>query len=120
MIQAQTLPDDHTAMKLSRALTKAGLLDMAARAATGWYHDYLSPLDLPEMQLLQDLNDAITLGNVAAIALRARHMNGDFDASFAESEAWARSEDGQAAFSGLSDDARRALGDPTINERTKK
>lgn len=88
----------HTKDFLAQELRKAGLDEMAAKAATGYYHDYLSPLPFPEMQLAADLAAA---GTPAALALRARHLNGEFDANFQESEDWANSEDGHAAFDEL-------------------
>lgn len=48
----------HTKDMLAQALRDVGLNAMADKAATGYYHDYLSPLDLPEMQLVNDLMDA--------------------------------------------------------------
>ena len=89
-------------MKLAAALRQAGLHQMAEKAATGYYHDFLSPLAMPCQQLLADLTTAAKAGNVAAHVLRARHINGDFDASLAESDAWAESPDGRAAFAALS------------------
>lgn len=47
--------------------------------------------------------------------LAERVANGEFDASKEESDEWAASESGQAAFSQLSVDMRRALGDPSVN-----
>ena len=88
----------HTKDILAQALTEAGLHDMATKAATGYYHDFLSPLALPEMQLDADLIEA---GTPEAMALRRRHHNGDFDASNEESETWADSPDGQETMSKL-------------------
>ncbi len=84
----------HTKDFLAGELRKVGLNDMADKAATGYYHDYLSPLAAPELQLLADLH---AVGTPAANELAARHMNGEFDASIEESEEWARSPEGQAA-----------------------
>lgn len=89
----------HTKDFLAGELRKAGLDDMAAKAETGYYHDFLSPLALPDLQLDEDLVDAIKAGNEAAKDLRRRHHNGEFDASLKESDEWAASEDGKAAFS---------------------
>jgi len=58
----------------------------------------LSPLDTPCLQLAADLALA---GTPAAMALRVRHLNGEFDATAEESEDWANSADGQAAFGKL-------------------
>ena len=73
----------------------------SAKARTGYYHDFLSPLDLPEIALINDLGVAAQThpDNAAAImGLRERVMNGDFDASDEESEAWAASPEGQETF----------------------
>jgi hypothetical protein len=43
----------------------------------------------------------------AVAALITRHMNGEFDATKEESDAWAESEDGQAAFNELTDSLRK-------------
>ena len=88
----------HTKDILAGELAKAGLFDMAARASHGYYHDFLSPLAFPCQQLAADLEAA---GTPAALALRARHLNGEFDASPEESEEWARGPEGQAAIASL-------------------
>jgi len=85
----------HTKDKLAQALTEAGLHEMAKLAAQGYYHDFLSPLDLPEMQLLDDLAKA---GTPEAMVLRMCAINGDFDASVEESDEWAKSAEGQETF----------------------
>ena len=94
----------HTKDILASELIKAGLPEMAAKAATGWYHDYLSPLELPCVQLAMDLQRA---GTPQALALRARHLEGEFDANKAESDTWASSEEGQAALKQLTRAQRR-------------
>ena len=96
----------HTKDVLAEALRAVGLTDMADKAATGYYHDYLSPLDLPEIELMRDLARAAALATnldrcKAILDLRGRAMNGDFDASEAESEEWAKSPEGQYAFKQL-------------------
>jgi hypothetical protein len=91
---------EHTKDMLAAALREVGLDKMADAAATGYYHDFLSPLDLPEMQLVQDLAVAArnNASRAAAIsALRQRVINGEFDASAEESDEWAASADGQDA-----------------------
>lgn len=88
----------HTKDILAAELTKADLPEMAAKAATGYYHDYLSPLATPCVQLAADLAAA---GTPAALALRARHLNGEFDASFEEADEWIASQDGQDALGKL-------------------
>jgi hypothetical protein len=85
----------HTKDKLAAALDEAGLPEMAARARDGYYHDFLSPLDFPELQLDHDLMIA---GTSAALAVRERHHNGEFDASIEESDEWAQSPEGRDMF----------------------
>jgi hypothetical protein len=68
----------HTKDILAAELRKAGLDDMADKAAMGYYHDFLSPLATPSLQLAADLTAVST---PAALALRDRHMNGEFDAT---------------------------------------
>lgn len=79
----------HTKDILAAELLKAGLGDMSIRAANGYYHDFLSPLATPCMQLAADL---AAVGTPAALALRERHLNGEFDASKEEGEKWFQEE----------------------------
>jgi hypothetical protein len=88
----------HTKDILADELMKAGLFDMSLKARGGYYHDFLSPLDMPCLQLS---NDLLAAGTREALALRARHHAGEFDASLEESDAWAESPEGQAAFAAL-------------------
>jgi hypothetical protein len=90
--------DMHTTEKLARALEELddpALAEMVARARAGYYHDYLSPLALPEMQLHADLC------NAGHHVFAQRVINGEFDASKAEAAAWAASPEGQEAFAEL-------------------
>jgi hypothetical protein len=84
----------HTKDILADALRDAGLPKMAARAAEGYYHDYLSPLAMPEKTLCDELTSA---GTSVALALCERVQQGDYDASEEEEEAWAASPEGVAA-----------------------
>lgn len=88
----------HTKDILAAELEKAELHEMAAKARTGYYHDFLSPLATPCVQLADDL---AAVGTPEALTLRARHMNGEFDASLEESDEWAASPEGQAAHRAL-------------------
>jgi hypothetical protein len=110
-------PDtEHTTAKLARALRELGTLavppDMIRRAEAGYFHDYLSPLALPEMALVNELaalarHPSRAANREALLALRQRVINGEFDASRAESDAWAASPDGQAAWRDLTQGTRR-------------
>jgi hypothetical protein len=84
-----------TRWKLACALIAAGLYDMADRAVSGWYDDYLSPLDAPTMELVNDLQKA---GTPAATLIREQVLEGDFDATAEEADAWAASPEGREAF----------------------
>lgn len=96
----------HTKDMLAQALRDVGLFEMAGNAATGYYHDFLSPLATPEMQLVNDLAFEIHFNpnhphHARIVELRQRVINGDFDANKEESDAWAASDEGQAAFGAL-------------------
>lgn len=88
----------HTTEKLAVELEKANLPNMAKKAREGYYHDYLSPLPAPCLQLESDLREIET---PEAMAIRSRHLNGEFDATKEESDAWAESPDGKATFAEL-------------------
>jgi hypothetical protein len=45
----------HTKDRLAAALRELKLDIMAKRAERGYYHEFLSPLDLPEVALVNDL-----------------------------------------------------------------
>lgn len=94
----------HTKDVLAGALRDAGLPLMAVKAEKGYYHSYLSPLVLPEEQLLSELT---IIGTPAALALCERVKRGDHDASEEEEEAWAASPDGQAAMQALAANVRK-------------
>ncbi len=97
---------ERTSQLLANELKAAGLHEMARKAEADYYHDFKSPLDLPELQLESDLR---TVGTPAAMALRKRVINGDFDADLAESEAWANSDDGKATFDRLVREIKKDL-----------
>ena len=88
----------HTKDILAAISSRPAVVNSAAKAATGYYHDFLSPLAMPCQQLAADL---AKVGTPAAMALRARHINGEFDATKEESDEWAASPDGKDAFARL-------------------
>jgi hypothetical protein len=88
----------HTNEKLARALLEINAPPgMIQRAREGYYHDFMSPLDLPTIALVDDL---AKIGPKAQ-KLRSRVMAGDFDATDDESEEWARSDEGREALGRL-------------------
>jgi hypothetical protein len=94
--------EEHTTTKLARALREAGApAAMIARAERGYYHDYLSPLALPELALVTELRRVAgrrSLTRAALLAVAEAAICGEFDASKAESDAWARSPEGRETF----------------------
>jgi hypothetical protein len=88
----------HTKDRLAKALREADMPAMADLAETGLYDDFLSSLDLPQLALMKALD---SVGTPAAAAIRARVINGEFDATKEESDAWAASPEGQEIFRSL-------------------
>jgi hypothetical protein len=64
-------------LRLAAALKEIGAHTMADAAADGYYDDFKSPLAMPITQLVTDL---AKLGTTAALDLRRRAMDGEFDA----------------------------------------
>lgn len=95
----------HTKDVLAAELHKAGLHDMAMRAGQGYYHDFMSPLATPCLQLAADL---AAVGTPAALALRERHLNGEFDASKEEGDEWFQREGKHHLMSDILDRKRGA------------
>lgn len=78
---------------LAQALEEAGAPPyMVTLAREDHYHDFKSPLAMPEMQLLADAREH-DLETIAAGVIEGR-----WDATKAESDAWAASLEGQAVF----------------------
>ena len=103
---------EHTTAKLARALQEIPGVpkEMITRAVDGYYHDYLSPLAMPEIQLVTDLWELAKVpatprdSRVLLRALADRVIAGEFDATKEESDAWAASPEGQETFRQLADD----------------
>jgi hypothetical protein len=97
----------HSTEKLAEALRGAGLTSMALKAKAGYYHDFLSPLDTPCLQLAQDLRAFVDAPSAsaetrsAAALVLGRHMAGEFDATKEESDAWAASPEGMKTMAAL-------------------
>ena len=102
----------HTTVRLAEALQAVPGVprQMVQRAIDGYYHDYLSPLTFPEIQLVADLRELASLPATPANSrpllrgLAQRVVDGEFDASKEESDEWARSPEGQETFRQLRDD----------------
>ncbi|MBO2461553.1 hypothetical protein [Actinomadura violacea] len=83
---------------LVAALTDAGdpkLAPLIERAKTGYYNDFQSPLVSPIMELVKDLRKA------GHHDLARRAIDGEFDGTKEESDAWAASPEGQEVFRSL-------------------
>jgi len=92
-----------TSQKLADAARLAGFEELARRAEADEFHDFLSPHEMPSISLDRELTTLIkTAANetqrLAATRLRIRHHEGEFDADLTESDDWAESEEGKAAF----------------------
>ena len=89
---------------LADALRKAGFEELAKRAELDEFHDYRSPHDFPEMQLDVELvalmkdESRPQEQRDAARRIREAHHDGAWDATKSESDEWAASPEGQAAF----------------------
>ena len=100
---------EHTEAKLAEALAAIpGVpVDMVRRALGGYYHDFKSPLATPVLQLYSDLHElAKTPATPRDSRPRLRELAervkaGEFDASQEESDAWARSAEGQETMAKL-------------------
>lgn len=101
----------HSSEKLARVLEQIddpAMYYMADRARSGYYHSFLSPHALPELELVKDLRD---LGHLELVA---RVLDEEFEETSAESEAWRRSADGEETVnelraSGMYADAKAAM-----------
>jgi hypothetical protein len=115
---------ERTTAKLARALEAIPGVpeEMIERARTGHYHDYLSPLDFPEMQLVADLKELAarpgTPRNSRPLLrdLAKAVINGDHDASKEESDEWARSPEGQETIAALFPPRVAASGPPGVSD----
>src|SRR5262245_4703740 len=80
--------------KLSAALREAGITGLAQEAERRDFNDFIGIYDLPAITLAELLRK---IGTPAALAVRVRLIDGEFDASKEESDEWARSPEGQDA-----------------------
>lgn len=91
-----TSPTEPTTERLARALEEAGAPESMIEAArAGIYDDFKSPLARPITTLVRACQKA------GLIDLAHRAMNGEFDGTQAEADAWMASSEGQAARRGL-------------------
>jgi hypothetical protein len=91
---------------LARRLMLLGLNELAKEVAAGKYHDYLSPYPLPELKLVNELArfaTALPDKSTEIMAVRRDIIDGKYDATKEESDEWAASPEGQAAFRKLRD-----------------
>jgi hypothetical protein len=87
-----------TSEQLALTLEAHGFTDLARRARNDEFHDYLSNEPLPALDLVREL---LSIGTRAALEIRMRVINGEFDASREESDEWAASPEGQEALGAL-------------------
>lgn len=88
---------------------RAMFVPLINQARAGYYHDYMSPIPMPDVQLVCDLRDL----NAKIEAAHGVHgmlnnltsevMDGRFEATLKEGEDWLLSDAGQAALASLKD-----------------
>ena len=88
----------HTKDRLARDLMEIGLEELSVRAARGEFDDFLSDHANPQGVLAAEL---AWIGNDGAMRIRAALLDGAYDATTEESDAWAESEAGRAVLSKL-------------------
>jgi hypothetical protein len=88
------ITSDYLAGELEAAGAPAAMIQ---RARDGYYDEFKSPLAFPLMQLVHDSRAHRLAG------IPRRVAEGDFDSTKEESDAWARSAEGRAAFQALVD-----------------
>lgn len=88
-----------TKEKLAQELEKLSPFDgqdrLVKRARAGMYDDFDSPLDMPQMSLVEDLRKC------GQMAMVQRVIHGDFDSTKEEADAWAASPEGRSIFQEL-------------------
>lgn len=84
-----------TKERLAQVLHAAVLFDMEKAARSGHYDDFESDIATPIVQLVADLRA------VGREDLARRAMDGEWDGTKEESEAWARSAEGKKAIKSL-------------------
>lgn len=89
-----------SSLLLASALTAADFHRLAERASNNEFHDFLSPHAMPNLHLVAELR-AIPGGGKRAEELIQRVIDGHFDATRSESDEWAKSPEGKAAFKEL-------------------
>lgn len=91
-----------TSEKLAKRLESAGLKEMAEKARQNRYHDFFGESATPITDLVNDLarevqksDDPVQVNEMRLI--RKAAIDGEFDATHAEAEEWAESDEGLAA-----------------------
>jgi len=100
-----------TSQMLANVLRSAGFEELAVRAENDEFNDFKSSHVFPELALDRELVLIVMTPEkynkaqrIAAKSIRIRLHSGEFDASLEESDEWAQSPDGQAAFDMLKRD----------------
>jgi hypothetical protein len=93
-----------TAEVLAKKLDEIGLSLLAKRARNNEFHDFLTPHTFPGHVLVDALaRSATNLPGMSQAILKVRQdvIDGKYDASKEEGDAWAKSPEGQKTFSKL-------------------
>lgn len=106
---------EQTPMYLGRVLDWISLHNMARRAREGHYDDFFAPPEVADgLEILRLYNDLLRAASRMQLSGQRERMQrtlavadavkaGEFDATKEESDRWAASADGQAAFRMLTD-----------------
>jgi len=93
--QLEQLPTTERLARALEALNDPALAGMIERARAGYYDDYKSTTATPQTQLVHDLR---AHGHPEFLG---RVMNGEFDATLEEGEAWINGPEGRAVLAEL-------------------
>jgi hypothetical protein len=107
--------EEHSTKKLAKRLEvvrrqiavceRSDIDAMILRVREGYYHDYMSPVVMPDVQLVCDLRELAKTTPQSArgmiLNIVSEAIDGKFDATLKEGEEWMLSPEGQAALDSL-------------------
>lgn len=88
-------------------LVAAGLPHLAERAKSGEWNDYFGQEALPQHALIAVLRAEVVIANATRKRLIRNVIDGKYDATQAESQEWAESDEGREVFRAFSRDIQR-------------
>jgi hypothetical protein len=94
-VTTSQLPTTERLARALESLNDPALAGMIAQARAGYYDDYKSSLAMPQVQLV------LNIRSHGHPEFAKRVIDGEFDATLEEGEAWINSLEGQAALAQL-------------------